>query len=70
MLSAFAERTLKGQDLHGFVYVVARGVSPVSDVKGSGFRLDEDPPQGVRAFAHERMQDYLKIQARLFPGER
>jgi hypothetical protein len=70
MLSIFAERTLKGQNIHGFLFVVARGVSPVSDIKGSGFRLDVDPPQGVSAFAHERMRDYLKVQAQLFPGHR
>jgi hypothetical protein len=70
MLSIFAERTMKGQDLHGFVFVVERGVSPVSDIKGSGFRLDVDPPQGVSMFAHERMQDYLKIQALMRPGKR
>jgi uncharacterized protein (DUF433 family) len=36
--------------------VVERGVSPVSDIKGSGYRLDVDPPQCVSAFAHDRMQ--------------
>jgi hypothetical protein len=70
MLSIFAERTRNGQSLHGFVFVVERGVSPVSDIKGSGFRLDVDPPQGVSEFAHERMQDYLKIQAQMPSSDR
>ncbi len=70
MLSIFAERTRKEQNVHGFVFVVERGVSPVSDIKGSGFRLDVDPPQGVSVFAQARMQDYLKIQAQMPSGDR
>jgi hypothetical protein len=70
MLSIFADRTMKGQDIHGFVFIVESGVSPLSDIKGSGFRLDVDPPQGVSAFARDRMQDYLKIEAQMFPDKR
>lgn len=69
MLNLFAERTIKGQNLQGFVYVVGRGVSPVSDIRGSGFRLDIDPPQGASAFARERMRDYLKAQAQMRPSD-
>lgn len=64
MLAIFSERTLKGSELQGFVYIVARGVSPVSDVPGSGFRIAPDPPEGVSAFAHAEMQRLLAEQAR------
>jgi len=68
MLALFSERTLKGSELQGFVYVLELGVSPVSDVPGSGFRIATDPPEGVSAFAHAEMQRLLAEQARRQAG--
>jgi hypothetical protein len=68
MLSIFAERTAKGQDLKGFVLVVERGVSPVADVPGSGFRIAADPPQGVSAFVQSETQRLFLEEAKLRPG--
>jgi hypothetical protein len=64
MLNVLAQCTMKGQALEGFVYVVERGVSPVSDVPGSGFRIAADPPEGIPAFVQKEVQRLLKEQAR------
>lgn len=70
MLNIFAERTVKGQNLKGFVVVVERGVSPVADVPGSGFRIAADPPEGVPAFVQTEAQRLFIEQAKLRPGGR
>jgi hypothetical protein len=64
MLNRFAHGTMKGQDLGGFIYVVERGVSPVSDIPGSGFRIGPDPLEGVAAFVLKETKRLLKEQAR------
>jgi len=65
MLNLVAQYAMKGQDLQGFVYVVARGVSPVSDIPGSGFRIAADPPEGVPAFVNKEVQRLFKEQAKM-----
>jgi hypothetical protein len=70
MLDRFAQATIEGQDLQGFVYVLERGLSPVADLPGSGFRLAADPPEGIPAFVHKEVQRPLKEQARMGPGVR
>jgi hypothetical protein len=70
MLNRFAQCTMKGQSLEGFVYVLARGVSPVSDVAGSGFRIGADPPEGIRAFVSKEVQRLFKEESRRQPADR
>jgi hypothetical protein len=65
MLNLFAQDAVKGQDLQGFVYVVARGVSPVADIPGSGFRIASDPSEGIAAFVHQEAQRLFKEQAKM-----
>jgi hypothetical protein len=69
MLNIFVEHTMKGQNLQGFVFVTERGVSPVSDIPGSGFRLAADPPEGIPAFVNKEVQRLFMEQARMQPGD-
>jgi hypothetical protein len=68
MLDRFSQGMMKGQDLQGFLYVVERGISPVADLPGSGFRLAADPPEGIPAFVHKEVQRLFEEQARMGPG--
>jgi hypothetical protein len=69
MLSIFAERTVKGQDLQGFIFVVERGISPVSDIPGSGFRIAADPPEGIPSFLLKEVQRLFMEQAKMQSGD-
>jgi hypothetical protein len=62
MLNIFAT---KGPDLQGFVYVVPRGVCPVTDIPGSGFRLAPDPPEGIATFVAREVQRLFKEQEKM-----
>lgn len=57
-----------GQPLDAVIFSLARGIAPVPDVGGSGFRLATDPPEGVSVFAHAEMQELLRRQVQLPPG--
>jgi hypothetical protein len=57
-----------GQAIDSFVFLLERGKAPIPELGGSGFRLAEDPPNGVSVFAHEQMEYYLNLQAQLRPG--
>jgi hypothetical protein len=70
MLDVFAERARKGQDLQGFVFVVERGVCPVSDVSGSGFRIAPDPAEGIPTFVNKEVQRLFAEQAKMRSGGR
>lgn len=70
MLTIFGERTTKGPDIKGFVFATERGVSPVTDVPGSGFRLAPDPAEGIPAFVRKEVQRLFVEQAQLRPGGR
>jgi hypothetical protein len=61
-------RALAGQDLDAVVFRLARGQAPIPEIGGSGFRIDADPPQGVSAFAHAKMQGLLVEQRKSRPG--
>lgn len=61
-------RALAGQVFDAVLFLLARGVAPIPDKGGSGFRIDPDPPQGVSAFAHAEMQRFLAAQRLLWPG--
>jgi hypothetical protein len=70
MLALFAQCTMKGQALQGFLFVVARGISSVSDIPGSGFRLAADPPEGISAFVGKEVQRLFREQAKKGAGGR
>ncbi len=61
-------RALAGNDLDAIVFSLGRGIAPIPDRGGSGFRIDADPPQGVSAFAHGEMQRLLALERQLFSG--
>jgi hypothetical protein len=65
MLARFAQGTTAGRNLEGFVYLVERGVSPVSDILGSGFRIAADPPEGIPAFVQKEVQRLFQEEAKL-----
>jgi hypothetical protein len=57
-----------GQPLDALVFSLPRGQAPLPDVGGSGFRIAPDPQEGVSAFAHAQMQEFLKRQGQMRPG--
>jgi hypothetical protein len=69
MLAIFGQSIMKGESLEGFIFVVARGVSPVSDIPGSGFRIAADPPEGIGAFVNREVQRLFKEEAKMEPSE-
>jgi hypothetical protein len=58
-----------GQPLDALVFSLARGLAPLRDVGGSGFRIQADPPEGVSAFAHQQQRKYLELQCKMRPGQ-
>jgi len=70
ILKLQAARVLSGgQSMDAIVFSLQRGQAPLPDVGGSGFRIAPDPPEGVSAFAHAQMQEFLRRQALMRPGE-
>jgi hypothetical protein len=59
---------IQGRPIDAFVFLLERGIAPVPERGGSGFRLAADPSNGVSAFAHEQMRHYLKLQTQLRRG--
>jgi Glutaminase len=57
-----------GEPLDAVVFSLQRGQTPLPDVGGSGFRIGPDPPEGVSAFAHGRMQEFLLRQRQMGTG--
>lgn len=62
-------RALAGQDLDAIIFSLARGRAPIPEMGGSGFVIGPDPAEGVSAYSHRRMIDYLAAQPKL-PGEK
>jgi Glutaminase len=56
-----------GQPMDAVVFVLRRGVAPVPEKGGSGFRIAPDPPEGPSAFAHAEMRRLLDLQRQLRP---
>jgi hypothetical protein len=56
-----------GQPLDAVVFSLARGQAPLPDIGGSGFRIAADPPEGVSAFAHAQMQEFMRRQRLVRP---
>ena len=55
-------RVLGGGDpIDALVFLLPYGVPPLSDIGGSGFRVEPDPHEGVRHFAHMRMDEIFRI---------
>jgi hypothetical protein len=67
ILSRQSTRALAGQDLDAVVFLLPRGQAPIPDRGGSGFVLGPNPPEGISAYAHRKMIDYLAAQPKL-PG--
>jgi hypothetical protein len=67
ILSRQTTCALAGQDLDAVVFSLARGQAPIPERGGSGFVIGPDPAEGVSAYAHRRMIDYLAAQSDL-PG--
>jgi hypothetical protein len=62
ILSRQAAQALKGQDLDAMVFYLKYGEAPIPEIGGTGFRIDPEPAEGISAFAHEMMQEYLAYQ--------
>jgi hypothetical protein len=56
------------EPLDAVVFLLDRGTAPLPDIGGSGFRIGADPPEGVSAFAHAQMQEFLRRQDQMRPG--
>lgn len=59
ILSRQTTRALAGQELDALVFSLARGQAPIPERGGSGFVLGPDPAEGISAYAHRKMIDYL-----------
>jgi hypothetical protein len=67
ILNRHAARALRGQELDAMLFVLSLGEPPIPELGGSGYRIGPDPPEGVRAHAHDRMVDFLDDQAKTYP---
>jgi hypothetical protein len=67
ILSRQTARALAGQDLDAIVFSLARGQAPIPERGGSGFVLGPDPAEGLSAYAHRKMIDYLAARSSLQP---
>jgi hypothetical protein len=56
-----------GEPLDAVLFKLRLGEAPIPELGGSGFRLDTDPPQGVRLFAHAEMQRLLAEARKMKP---
>ena len=64
ILNRQTTRALAGQDLDAIVFSLARGQAPIPERGGSGFVLGPDRAEGVSAYAHRKMIDYLAAGSR------
>ena len=62
------QAVLQGRSIDAFLFLLPRGMAPIPELGGSGFRLGADPAEGVHAFAHREMQRLLAEQAHLPPA--
>jgi hypothetical protein len=61
-------RVLAGQETDAILFSLKRGLAPIPERGGSGFRIDVDPPEGVSVFAHTEMQRLLAEERKLPPS--
>jgi hypothetical protein len=63
ILNRQATRALARQDLDAVIFSLARGLAPIPERGGSGFVLGSDPSEGVSAYSHRKMIDYLAARS-------
>jgi hypothetical protein len=65
ILSRQTTCALAGRDLDAIIFSLARGRAPIPERGGSGFVLGSDPPEGISAYAHRKMLEYLAAESSL-----